>query len=252
VSYSVNIAAYVRRIGAGIATVRNAYSEGVAMPDPNRSSGAHRAWDNAWATAEGRAAWLAPETAVRQVAELLAEHGARDVLDIGCGVGRHALFLAQQGFSVTAIDLSPAGLDFVRESAAAAGVEIALRAGAFDELPFPDASFDYALAWNVIYHGDATALERSIAEVWRVLRPGGLFQATLLSKRHYKYGQGVEISPNTFVIPEEGEKGHPHHYDNEAEARSLLSAFQLLELADRTQRSDDDFHLEFLARKPAG
>jgi len=222
------------------------------MDDAANRSGAYRAWDTAWATAEGRADWLEPEPAVRQTTELLSRRNARDVLDIGCGVGRHALFLAQQGFNVTAIDLSPAGLDFVRESAAAAGREIALRVSAFDELHFADASFDYALAWNVIYHGDGAALERAVTEARRVLRPGGIFQATLLSKRHYKYGQGIEISPNTFVVPEEGEKGHPHYYANETEARALLCGFRLLELSDRTQRFDDDFHLEFLVEKPAG
>jgi SAM-dependent methyltransferase len=212
-------------------------------------SGAHRAWNNAWASAAGRADWLEPEPAVRQVTELLVQRNARDVLDIGCGVGRHALFLARQGFNVTAIDLSPAGIDYVREAAAAAGVKIALQASAFDDLPFPDGSFDYALAWNVIYHGDAMALERAVAEVRRVLRPGGLFQATLLSKRHFKYGQGIEISPNTFVIPDEDEKGHPHHYADEAEARALLGDLRLLEITDRAHRRDDDFHLEFVAEK---
>jgi SAM-dependent methyltransferase len=220
------------------------------MTEPSNRGGAHRAWEKAWATAEGRAEWTEPETAVQQVADFLARRKARDVLDIGCGVGRHALFLARQGFKVTAIDLSPTGLNYVRESAAAAGFEIVVQASAFDELPFPDASFDYALAWNVIYHGDAAALTRAIAEAWRVLRPGGLFQATLLSKRHYKYGQGIEISPNTFVIPEEGEKGHPHHYADEAEARALLGDFRLLKLAACVQRHGDDYHLEFLAEKP--
>lgn len=221
-----------------------------SMTDPS-STGAHRAWDAAWATAEGRAEWLEPEPAVRQVAELLAGRGARDALDIGCGVGRHALYLAQQGLNVTAIDLSPAGLAHVREAAEAAGLSMRVETSSFDAFPFPGSSFDYALAWNVIYHGDGDTLARAVTEVERVLRPGGLFQGTLLSKRHFKYGQGIEISPNTFVIPEEGEKGHPHHYVDEAEARALLSGFLLLALEDHTQRRADDFHWEFVAEKPS-
>lgn len=216
------------------------------------STGAHQAWDSAWATAEGRSEWLEPEPAVYRVAELVAQRETQDVLDIGCGVGRHALYLARQGFTVTAVDLSPAGLAHARQTAEAAGLSIRVETGSFDALPFPDATFDYALAWNVIYHGDGKALARAVAEAARVLRPGGHFQGTLLSKRHLKYGQGVEISPNTFVIPEEGEKGHPHHYVDETEARALLAGFNLLTLEDRAQRRDDDFHLEFLVERPSG
>lgn len=221
------------------------------MSDTN-STGAHRAWDAAWATAEGRSEWLEPEPAVQRIAGLLAQRGAQDALDIGCGVGRHALYLAKQGFSVTAIDLSPAGLAHVREAAEATGLTVRVETSSFDELPFPNAHFDYVLAWNVIYHGDGDSLARAVAEARRVLRPGGLFQGTLLSKRYFKYGQGVEISPNTFVIPEEGEKGHPHHYVDETEARALLDGFNLLTLEDRAQRRDDDFHLEFLVERPSG
>ena len=77
------------------------------------------AWDKRWATSEGRADWLEPHPAVVAILPELHARGARRVLDLGCGVGRHALLLAEHGFDVEAIDGSPAGLAAVRETAAA-------------------------------------------------------------------------------------------------------------------------------------
>ena len=81
------------------------------------SQTAVEAWDKRWATSEGRADWLEPHPAVVAILPELRARGAKRVLDLGCGVGRHALLLAEHGFDVEAIDGSPAGLAVVREAA---------------------------------------------------------------------------------------------------------------------------------------
>ena len=101
----------------------------------------------------------------------LHARAARRVLDLGCGVGRHALLLAEHGFDVEAIDGSLAGLAVVRETAAARGLPVSLHQGLADALPFPDAGFDFVLSWNVIHHGTLGDLGRRLGEIWRVLRP---------------------------------------------------------------------------------
>jgi tellurite methyltransferase len=72
------------------------------------------AWDERWATPEGRTDWLVPHPAVAALVPMLKARGAQDVLDLGCGVGRHALLFAEHGFTVEAIDGATAGLDFTR------------------------------------------------------------------------------------------------------------------------------------------
>ena len=57
-----------------------------------------------------RLAGAAP--AVAALVPVLKARGAQHVLDLGCGVGRHALFFAEHGFAVEAIDGAAAGLDF--------------------------------------------------------------------------------------------------------------------------------------------
>src|SRR3984893_6636047 len=154
------------------------------------SQTAVEAWDKRWATSEGPADWLEPHPAVVAILPELHARAARRVLDLGCGVGRHALLLAEHGFDVEAVDGAAAGIAFARREAQARNLTLSLRQGEADALPFADASFDYVLSWNVIYHGTMGDVGRRLAEIWRVLKPGALYQGTMLSKRDSRYGQG--------------------------------------------------------------
>jgi len=68
-------------------------------------------WESIWADLDALPGyWRTPERAVVTWAEHLWEAGGRRVLDLGCGIGRHAVALARLGFAVTATDVSPSGL----------------------------------------------------------------------------------------------------------------------------------------------
>jgi tellurite methyltransferase len=104
------------------------------------------AWDKKWATEEGRADWLDPEPDVIALLAELKARGARTALDLGSGVGRHALFLAEHGLAVEAIDGSAAGLKVAHETAEARGLSLGLQQATADALPFEDGSFDFVLS----------------------------------------------------------------------------------------------------------
>jgi SAM-dependent methyltransferase len=205
------------------------------------------AWDDRWATSEGRAGWLVPDPAVAALVPVLKARGAQHVLDLGCGVGRHALLFAENGFAVEAIDGAAAGLDFDRTEATARGLRVSLRQADADTLPFADGSFDYVLSWNVIFHGTMGDVGRRLAEIWRVLRPGGLYQGTMLSKRDAQFGVGRSVAPDTFIRGNEA-KAHPHYYCDLTGLATLLAGFEVLSLS-QDQHSPGAWHWHVLAER---
>ena len=212
---------------------------------------AHKAWEGRWQTLEGRADWLDAEPDVVAAAEALAQKGGGRVLDLGCGVGRHALIFAALGLETHALDGSPAGLAHLEDSARTGGLKVRTCLGQMTDLPYPDAQFDYLLSFNVIYHGDPEVVRRAIAEIHRVLKPGGLYQGTMLSKRNAKYGLGREIAPDTFVIDEDEEKSHAHFYCDAAELLELFGGFELLALEDREHGKPGSWHWHLKAERKA-
>lgn len=213
---------------------------------------AHQAWDAAWRTPEGRAAWLSPDAEVVATIERATSRGARTALDLGCGIGRHAIAMARAGLDVTALDASSTGLLECMRAAGEAGVRLETRQGEMTNLPFAPETFDYVLAFNVIYHGDHNIVAATIAGVRRVLRPGGFFQGTLLSKRNSGFGVGSEVARDTFVDPASGgDKAHPHFYCSALEALDLLWGFECLELRDVEHKSpgSGSFHWHFVCER---
>lgn len=110
---------------------------------------------------------------VEQIVPLVAEHlaGAADVLDVGTGEGQLARVAAGVAGArrVVGVDPSRAQLDEARRRG---GGPLYMRAEAVG-LPFPDGAFDAVLACLVFEHIDG--MDAAIAEVGRVLRPGGRF-----------------------------------------------------------------------------
>jgi len=171
-------------------------------------------------------------------------------LDLGCGVGRHSLFLASSGFSVVAMDASLAGVAFARSLTFAGDCNVLFLIALMTEFPLRDCSFDYLLAWNVIYHGNRAIVEHTLGEIRRVLRPGGFFQGTMLSKRNLNYRQGREIAPETFVLDgADDDKAHPHFYCDSGELKSLFAGFDMLRLRDCEHDGPGSNHWHFVAKK---
>ncbi|HSH44538.1 MAG TPA: class I SAM-dependent methyltransferase [Longimicrobiales bacterium] len=95
-----------------------------------------------------------------------------DVLDIGCGHAGVLIAFAESGARTAGIEPDPASVERGRVRAEEHGVDVDLRHGVAEELPYPDASFDLVILDNVLEHVRDQA--RTLAEIRRVLRPDGL------------------------------------------------------------------------------
>jgi SAM-dependent methyltransferase len=173
--------------------------------------------------------WLEPAPDVRLLLERWKDAGFSRILDLGCGLGRHALLFARSGFSVTGYDLSEIGLAKLRERARAERLPVLTAMGDLRELPFRDGAFDCVLAYRSIYHCDYRGLVDSVGETRRVLAPDGELFANFLSKEssYYRSGAGATSDPRVRMKVEEGGAVLPHCYLDEEELASLLEDYDV-------------------------
>ncbi len=106
------------------------------------------------------------------------EPGMR-VLDAGCGFGRNLVYMLRAGYDIAAVDADPEAVEHVFRLSQA--LNTGLPAGNFkpallDSLPFADARFNVVLCNSVLHFANSVQhFDLMLAELWRVLAPGGLF-----------------------------------------------------------------------------
>ncbi|HOF88036.1 MAG TPA: class I SAM-dependent methyltransferase [Armatimonadota bacterium] len=186
-------------------------------------------WD--WAHADQRL-WQEPSEDVYYYLHRWRTSGKTRVLDLGCGIGRHALLFAAHGFDVDALDLSPVGVETVQRLARERGLAVRAQVGDALQLPYADAAFDAVLAYHVISHTDSQGIVTIVTELLRVLAPGGEFFVTLCSKASPAYRQVGDpiVDENTTLKMQDPEIGVPHYYTDTAGVRDLFQGCEIIRL----------------------
>lgn len=109
-----------------------------------------------------------------------------DVLEIGSGAGGHSAVFARRGARMTSLDLTPDRvLATARKFDLLEGIDAIAVQGDAARLPFPDASFDIVYSNGVLHH--TPRIREAVAEVHRVLRPGGRAIIMLYARNSFLY-----------------------------------------------------------------
>jgi tellurite methyltransferase len=196
-------------------------------------------WDKYWRDEAYVARnWLDPDPEIVRLSPRMRANQVRKVLDLGCGVGRHVVYLGQQGFEMHGVDISPAGVERCRKELEQHQLQATVQVADMLAIPYPDQSFDWVLSVQVIYHTTADALQRAIQHVRGKLRPGGFFFVTFPPAENIPTDSGQEVEPHTYLKEEDGEP-LLHHYVSAGEIDALLHGFTLQEKELKPRHSRD-------------
>lgn len=169
------------------------------------------------------------------------------VLECGCGPG--GLWASQLGrlpadISLTLTDLSPGMIETARANLDGRLPHLHFQVADIQELPFDDASFDVVIANHMLYH--VPDLAKGLAEVQRVLKPGGRFFAATNGGRHMQelFAIGNDLFPQMREAKQERIELQPHSFRLE-NGREFLAPY----FTDITLHHYDDW-LEVTEAKP--
>jgi len=125
------------------------------------------------------------------------------VLDAGCGYGRNLVYLFRTGCEVFAIDQDGEAVEHVRQFSASLQTglpEKNFQVGPIERMPFPDGFADVVLCNSVLHFArDEKHFRAMLAELWRVLKPGGMLFCRLGSRIGMDFQR---IRGNIFLIPD--------------------------------------------------
>ncbi|XUX00797.1 MAG: class I SAM-dependent methyltransferase [Dehalogenimonas sp.] len=110
------------------------------------------------------------------------------VLDICTGSGNNAIYLAQHGYSCHAVDISLTAISIAREKADKAGTVCDFRVGDVLNLDFPNDMFGLVFDRGCFHNFAPEQRSAFIREIYRVLKPDGLYQLNSFSKKGHDWG----------------------------------------------------------------
>jgi ubiquinone/menaquinone biosynthesis C-methylase UbiE len=190
-------------------------------------------WELAWRD-ERWAETSPPLPGVVDLADNLKREGAKRVLDLGCGAGRHSILLGKAGFQVVALDISETALTILEGRLKTASIHnVTLVRHDMLELPFIDNYFDGVICTNVLHHGKLVEIKQATREVHRVMKNGASASVVALSTADFRRGNGRKLEPNTYVFTEGEERGIIHHFFSRQELQSCLRKFEILSFEER-------------------
>ena len=113
------------------------------------------------------------------------------VLEIGCGLGTDAAQFAEAGADYTGVDLTDASVELARKRFELFNLTGTFKVADAENLDFEDESFDLVYSHGVLHHTPET--RKAIAEVYRVLRPGGRAEVMLYHRDSYNYRVNISL-----------------------------------------------------------
>jgi tellurite methyltransferase len=187
-----------------------------------------RLWESYWGNHNNWDWWKKPAPEVLDLIRSLSPNDKPKVLDLGCGLGRHAIAFGLAGFSVTATDISANAIQHLTDWARSLRLSIETQVCDVLADTLPAETFDVALSYNVLYHGSRERFAQAIQRVRKLLKGKGIFFFTCPSRQDGKYGLGESVGPHTYRCTSSITPGDIHYFADETDLQELLVGFETL------------------------
>ena len=131
-----------------------------------------------------------------------------ETLDLCCGAGTNTVYLAENGFEVTGIDVSQRAIQYAKAKAAHANAKVNFIIESFVDLSFRDEEFDFVFDMGCFHHVEIADRPKFIRGVHRVLKEGGDYLLTCFSYKngsawnHFTENQLISLFSGYFKIKE--------------------------------------------------
>ncbi len=111
-------------------------------------------------------------------------------IDLGCGTGNYAIYLAGEGFDVTAVDISSSAIKIAKNNASQKGIDCNfIVADILGDLKQIQSTFNFAYDWELLHHIFPSDREKYIRNVYRLLNPGGQYLSVCFSEENLQFGR---------------------------------------------------------------
>jgi len=194
-------------------------------------------WEHAYTEQASSTLWQdEPSPLMPWLVEIFRRESVTRVVDAGCGDGRNVDALARGGFQTLGIDVSPTALRRAAERFSTRGLDGFFVRQDLGALDLATESVDAVTCIDVFNH--IYDPQAALAEVHRVLRPGGLFATNVFNPQDSEFGAGEEVGHHTFHY-----RDTMFRFYDEDELRGLLSDFTVEEF--RSDQWVDPPHGDF-------
>jgi SAM-dependent methyltransferase len=137
-------------------------------------------------------------------------------IDLGCGAGNYAIYLAGQGFEVTGVDSSPAAIQIATRNAESKGARCRfIVADLLGDMHEVQDTFDFAYDWELLHHIFPADRKTYIRNVQRILNPGAPYFSVCFSEKDPQFGGAGKFRKTRI--------GTTLYFSSESEIRDLLS-----------------------------
>lgn len=187
--------------------------------------------------------FLKPQEDISKIVKSFKKKGVKRILDLGCGSGRHMVYLVKHGFEVYGIDIALRGVQITKNWLKKEKLRANLKIGnIYKKLPYQDNFFDALISTQTLHHNRIGNIRKLIKEIERILKPKGLIFITVSKKGPIKDIPKEKlwkikfIAPRTLIPLSHDEKGLIHYRFNKKLLRKEFKNFKIYDIWVESKR----------------